>query len=143
LAQFLHPDATYAGIDLNKRFLKFSRGKGLNVTEQSAFEIEKYPDVDNYVICDLLHHIMPHHQDLLEKVLSLEKTVIVCEPPTPSKSKIRRFIVRGILDNDFINPPRLDQAWYTEPELVEFFETVMQPTEIVKIGDDIVAIRKK
>jgi len=142
LADYLPSHAQYQGIDLNKRFLRFSRNKGLSVSKQSVFDIHDYPEADTYVICDLLHHIMPHHQALLEGVLALGKNVIVCEPSVPSKSKFRRMLIRGFLDNDMINPPRLDLSWYTEPELLKFFECVMQPTELLKIGNDIIAIRQ-
>lgn len=142
LADYLSPHAKYQGIDLNKRFLKFSRNKGLAVFEQNVFDIHDYPEADTYVICDLLHHIMPRHQSLLEAVLALGKNVIVCEPPVPSKSKFRRMLIRGFLDHDLINPPRLDLSWFTEPELLAFFERVMQPTELLKIGNDIIAIRQ-
>ncbi len=142
LAGYLSDGARYSGIDLNRRFLKFSRKKGLDVAEHDVFDVDGYPEADTYVLCDLLHHVMPHHQDLLESVLSLGKTVVVCEPPEPSKSKLRRFLIRGILDNDGINPPRLDQTWFTEPELLDFFERVMAPDEMVKIGGDVIAVRR-
>lgn len=142
LAEYLLPEAAYTGIDLNKRFLGFSKRKGLQVHHQDVMNVQRYPEADTYVICDLLHHIMPHHQTLLERVLALGKTVIVCEPSIPSKSKFRRFMVRAILDNDFINPPRLDLSWYTDSELEHFYREVMQPTEVLRIGNNVIAIRE-
>ena len=142
LAQYLHPKATYRGIDLNERFLRFSQAKGLQVHRQDVLDVPHYPVADTYVLCDLLHHIMPHHRTLLEQVLALGKNMVVCEPFIPSKSRLRRFVVRAILDNDFINPPRMDQMWYTEPELMQFFEDVMSPSRIEKIGEDVIALHK-
>lgn len=142
LAQYLPAQARYQGIDLNRRFLKFSKSKGLRVQEQDVLDVAHYPVADTYVLCDLLHHIMPHHRTLLEQVLALGKNVVVCEPFIPNKSRLRRFVVRAILDNDFINPPRLDQMWYTESELMEFYEEVMSPSRIERVGEDIIALRQ-
>jgi len=142
LAEYLDPQATYQGIDLNKRFLKYSEQKGLNVSRMDVFDFDQYPEVDTYVVCDLLHHIMPNHQKLLENIMAFGKNVIVCEPAVPNKSKLRRFVVRGILDNDFINPPRLDLDWYTEPELIQFYKDTLNPTDIIKVGEDIIAIKQ-
>lgn len=142
LAEHLDPRAKYQGIDLNKRFLKFSEQKGLNVSRMNVFDFQHYPQADTYVVCDLLHHIMPNHQKLLKNVMAFGKNVVVCEPAVPNKSKLRRFVVRGILDNDFINPPRLDLDWYTEPELIQFFKETLDPTHIVKVGEDIIAIKQ-
>ncbi len=142
LAEYLDPKAEYQGIDLNKRFLKYSAQKGLNVSRMDVFDFQQYPEADTYVVCDLLHHIMPNHQKLLKNILAFGKNVIVCEPAVPNKSKLRRFVVRGILDNDFINPPRLDLDWYTETELVQFYKETLDPTEIIKVGEDIIAIKQ-
>ncbi len=141
LADYLHEGASYAGIDLNERFLRHARRKGLDVLRQDIHAVERYPEADCYVICDLLHHILPRHERLLERVLALGKTVVVCEPFLPSKSKLRRFLMRAVLDYDFINPPRLDLDWYTEVELVRFYQDRVRPSEIVKIGQDLLAIR--
>jgi len=141
LAGYLHEGAEYVGIDLNARFLAHARRKGLDARRADIHAVEAYPEADCYVICDLLHHILPHHESLLARVLSLGRTVVVCEPFLPSKSKLRRFLVRAVLDYDFINPPRLDLDWYTEAELVRFYQERVQASEIVKIGQDLLAIR--
>lgn len=142
LAEYLHPQATYRGIDLNRRFLSFSRAKGLQVDCQDVLDVPRYPEADTYVLCDLLHHIMPHHRTLLEQVVSLGKNVVVCEPYLPNKSRLRRFAVRAILDNDFINRPRLDLMWYTKSELIAFFQDVMHPQRVEQVGQDVIALRR-
>lgn len=141
LAAYLRSGIKYIGIDLNERFLKYVHKKGLDVFKINVLDVKAYPPADYYVICDLLHHINPKHQTLLKELCALNGTLIVCEPFVTTKSKLKRLLIRAIVDYDFINPPRLDLNWYTEQELIDFFKQELKPTEIFKVGSDIIAIR--
>ncbi len=141
LAAYLKPGIKYIGIDLNEHFLKYAQKKGLDVRKVNVLDVKAYPPADYYVICDLLHHINPRHQELLKELCSLDGTLIVCEPFVTTKSRLKRLLVRAVVDYDFINPPRLDLRWYTEQELIDFFKQELKPVEILKIGGDIIAIR--
>jgi len=141
LAAYLKPRVKYIGIDLNERFLKYAHKKGLDVFKINVLDVKAYPPADYYVICDLLHHINPKHQTLLKELCALGGTLIVCEPFVTSKSKLKRLLIRAIVDYDFINPPRLDLSWHNEQELMDLFKKELKPAEIFKVGGDIIAIR--
>lgn len=141
LADYLKPHIKYVGIDLNERFLSYARKKGLDVRRINVFDVRSYPRANYYVICDLLHHLNPNHRGLLRELCALNGTLIVCEPFVTTKSKLKRLLIRAIVDYDFINPPRLDLSWHDEQELVDFFKQELKPTEIFKVGSDIIAIR--
>lgn len=141
LAKYLKPSVKYIGIDLNERFLQYARKKGLDVLKINVLDVRSYPRANYYIICDLLHHLNPNHHALLRELCALGGTLIVCEPFVKSKSKLKRLLIRAIVDYDFINPPRLDLSWHNEQELMDFFKQELKPAEIFKVGNDIIAIR--
>ncbi|MBU7031582.1 MAG: class I SAM-dependent methyltransferase [Theionarchaea archaeon] len=78
LANYLQSCA-YIGWDLNRSFIRYCRGKGLNVQEKNIVYHEEYPECDYIVFCDTLHHIVPHDESTL-KAARLKADVIAVEP---------------------------------------------------------------
>ncbi len=142
LASYLKDGVGYIGLDLNERFLNYMKAQGLETIRMNALDVEEYPPADHYVICDLLHHINPHHHEFVSKIAASGKTVIVCEPYLTSKSKLKRFMIRTALDYDFINPPRLGLSWYDEAELKEFLISELRASKVRKIGGVLLAFKK-
>lgn len=109
-------DGEYSGIDMNDRFIKYGRKRGLNIYNQNIFSFNKYHLFDNCIIVDVLHHISPRHEEFLKWVIKKSKNkVIVCEPYTPDR---RHKIIDKIsqwLDYDGINKP---EKWFRKRELI-------------------------
>ena len=142
LADHLSPRSTYRGIDLNTRLLNYARKKGLEVEKMDCKNVEEYPEVDVYFICDLLHHINPDHKSLINQLLDTypDKTIIVCEPYDKERWALIQQIIK-LLDYDYVNRVwRPD--WYKKGELREFFRKELQPDEIKEMGEDLMAIRR-
>ncbi|MEF8726524.1 MAG: class I SAM-dependent methyltransferase [Candidatus Bipolaricaulota bacterium] len=142
LADHLSPEATYRGIDLNDRLLGYARKKGLEVEKMDCKNVEEYPEVDVYFICDLLHHVNPKHESFTDQLLEAypDKTIIACEPYEKESWRPLKQLIK-LLDYDYVNQVwRPD--WYKKEELREFFREELRPDEIKEVGEDMIAIRR-
>lgn len=130
-------ECDYCGYDLNHNFIKYGKKKKRNVNIGDVFKInlDKY---DVILIVDVLHHI-PGHKDLMKKILSLKKEVIVCEPFCKDfKNKSAEKIFNKLnewVDSDGINKP---VKWYKKEELKNYFKS-LGTCEFYYIGEDIIA----
>ncbi|MFX1376043.1 MAG: class I SAM-dependent methyltransferase [Promethearchaeota archaeon] len=157
LMRFLHPLIEYVGVDLNQRFLNRIKKKELikrNIQlkevilkQKNIFEFQDYDGekIDVIVISDILHHIYPKHEDLINIAKRCARKVIICEPYAvkPKEIKARdklfriiiyfgKFLPNSIykiidflfLDNDGINPYYKRSQWsFDFQSLKEFFRT--------------------
>jgi ubiquinone/menaquinone biosynthesis C-methylase UbiE len=153
LGKFISKKCNYVGIDLNKKFLKFASKRGLKVFNCNAFNFKKYSrNIDTIVICDVLHHIYPRHEILLEKIGKTAKKVIICEPYSYKEKHKENFlekskiILEKMFDADGINPSilKFEKSWrYSKNELKDFFkDSIKNRKKIIlkEIGKDIIAI---
>jgi len=142
---FLHKGCEYLGWDLNERFLRFCRKRGLKVVKKNIFDFEDYPDSDVVLICDVLHHLVPNHEMLLVEALKRSKKLIVSEPAIFSKPSeifkpIAVFFNYFLGDYDGINRPQSQLEWdYNEEKLRAFFQR-LGCTRTIKVGWDMIAV---
>ena len=141
LADYLSPKAEYRGIDLNERFLGYARNKGLKVEKMDCRDVENYPDVDVYFICDLLHHINPDHGKLVRKLVNRfsDSTIIACEPYAQGNWYYEQLV--KFVDYDYVNGLwRPD--WYEKGELEKFFRKELKADRIREIQSDLIGVNQ-
>lgn len=141
LADHISKKNYYLGIDLNENFIRHARKKGRNVLRQDALTFDRYSEFDVCVIMDLLHHINPHHEDFVERVLrDVRKRVIICEPfDVPGRSRIMKSFFR-LVDYDGTNWS--DEEWMDKETLREFYDSY-GPKRIDEVGQAMVAVYEK
>lgn len=115
----------YIGIDLNEEFLAFAERKGRGTFYKRNI-VEDLSDfkADTVVLSDVLHHVTPNHQKLLDNAINCaRKKVIIsaCYEKEEGPFKlISEFIGRRILDNDGLNEQREGAGWLKLIELIQF-----------------------
>ncbi len=141
LADHLPEKTRYMGIDLNERFVKFARKKGRNVVKQDALTFDRFSEFDVCVIMDLLHHINPHHEKFVERVLrDVRKRVIICEPfDVPGRSRITKNLFR-LMDYDGTNWS--GEEWMDRESLRAFYDQ-FSPSRVDEVGNAMVAVYEK
>ena len=140
LSDYLSKRKSYLGIDLNEDFLRHARKRGRNVMKQDALTFDRFSEFDVCVIMDLLHHINPHHEEFLERVLKdVRKRVIICEPyDVPGRNSIMKTIVR-MMDNDGTNKI---EEWMDKKTLREFYDH-FEPKSVDEVGRAMIAVFEK
>ena len=140
LAKYLSPKANYLGIDLNEKHLSFAKKKGLEVKKMDCMDVEKYPERDVYFICDLLHHINPDHEKLIDNLVDRfpDKKIIVSEPYVIGNWAYEQIV--KILDYDYVNKVWRPE-WYEKDKLEKFFRENLGAEKVMEIEDDLVGIR--
>ncbi|MBK5114753.1 MAG: class I SAM-dependent methyltransferase [Candidatus Heimdallarchaeota archaeon] len=125
LQTFLPKDIRYTGVDLNTDFLIFADKKGRGTFYKRDI-LEDLSDVksDTVVLSDVLHHVSPNHQKLLENAIKCaRKKVIISacyEKEEGPFKQISEFIGRRIIDNDGLNEQREGAGWLKLDELLQF-----------------------
>ncbi|MHA1220337.1 MAG: class I SAM-dependent methyltransferase [Candidatus Heimdallarchaeota archaeon] len=125
LQPFLPKDVEYVGIDLNEVFLSFADRKirGTFYKKDITGDLSDFK-ADTVVLSDVLHHVTPQHQKLLENaLLCARKKVIISacyEKEEGPFKRISEFIGRRIIDNDGLNEQREGAGWLKLNELLEF-----------------------
>lgn len=141
LADYISPEADYRGIDLNERLLNYANNKGLKVEKMDCRDMEDYPNVEVYFICDLLHHINPDHRDFIKDLVDTypERTIIACEPYVRGGWFQEQLAKLG--DYDYVNDLwRPD--WYHKDGLYDFFRTSLNADRTREIKYDLVGINE-
>ena len=80
LAKYMDSSCRYLGIELNQRFVDYGRKRGLDICRADAFDESVYARNDVSVLCNILHHVVPRHKNLVDLCRKHAETVIVCEP---------------------------------------------------------------
>lgn len=173
LMRFLDPLIEYEGVDLNNRFLNRIRKKELKkrniklnkiiLRQQDIFDFQNYngEKKDVTVICDILHHIFPHHKELVNIAKKISRKVIICEPfvikpqEVSARARIFKFIIfigkrlpeplyRIIdfifLDNDGINPYFKRLQWNLDQNGLKNFYKRMGFNNTYQILDEYIAV---
>ncbi len=128
LQPFLPKGIEYIGIDLNESFLAFAnRKKRGSFYKRNILEDLSDFKADTVILSDILHHVTPHHQKLLENALQCaRKKVIISacyEKEEGPFKRISEFIGRKIIDNDGLNEQRAGAGWLKLNQLLEFLES--------------------
>jgi SAM-dependent methyltransferase len=144
----------YLGIDLNEKFLKLASSRALMVSLGDVFDFEKYiEDIDVVVACDVLHHIFPRHNELLEELGKHEGLRIIVGEPFKGYDKSSmgllgriNLLTDAVFDSDGINEPifEISKRWrYSKSDLIELFNSSLanrKHISIRELGKDIIAI---
>ena len=124
---YLYPDCSYSGIDLNERFIAFGRKRGLNIWKGDIFDKSNYVKNDIVILCDILHHLT---MDDIKKLVSIAKKfsrekVIIMEPAFVGLASGKGFFSRTLakifskIDFDGINNI---ENWFTKEDYHKLFK---------------------
>ncbi|MHA1531693.1 MAG: class I SAM-dependent methyltransferase [Candidatus Heimdallarchaeota archaeon] len=128
LQTFLPKGIQYIGIDLNEDFLVFAdkKNRGTFYRRDVTGDLSDLK-ADTVVLADILHHVTPNHQKLIENAIKCaQKKVIISacyEKEEGPFKQISEFIGRRIIDNDGLNEQREGAGWLKLDELLQFLET--------------------
>ncbi|MCE7746602.1 MAG: class I SAM-dependent methyltransferase [Candidatus Heimdallarchaeota archaeon] len=128
LQTFLPKGIQYIGIDLNEDFLVFAdkKNRGTFYKRDVTGDLSDLK-ADTVVLADILHHVTPIHQKLIENAIKCaQKKVIISacyEKEEGPFKQISEFIGRRIIDNDGLNEQREGAGWLKLDELLQFLET--------------------
>jgi len=115
-------------IDLNEDFLVFAdkKNRGTFYKRDVTGDLSDLK-ADTVVLADILHHVTPNHQKLIENAIKCaQKKVIISacyEKEEGPFKQISEFIGRRIIDNDGLNEQREGAGWLKLDELLQFLET--------------------
>ncbi|OGV94545.1 hypothetical protein A3A66_00795 [Microgenomates group bacterium RIFCSPLOWO2_01_FULL_46_13] len=76
---------TYVGVDFNKVFVDVAKKRGLHV-QQANVLIDNLPQADYIVMISSLYQFIPHHQQMIEKLLSVSKKAVIIRECVKSHS---------------------------------------------------------
>lgn len=142
LARYLR-NCEYVGWDLNAAFVKAARRRGLRCELKDCTAWRDYPKADVIVMIDFLHHIIPHHREVLRGAMERAGRVVICEPAVLHRVRLPRPLRRAadalVGDSDGINPYHSREGWETEFKrlLAEHSERIIHAE---KLGDDIIVV---
>ncbi|MHA1805210.1 MAG: methyltransferase domain-containing protein [Promethearchaeota archaeon] len=172
LARYLHSSTIYEGWDLNKKFLKKIKTdwkkkrikvRKIILKHSNIFEIKNNTEGkrDVIVLCDILHHIMPHHVKLINLAKQHARKVIICEPFTTNRGEIQAHDFLGrffiyifkflpvslfklidffLIDNDGVNSFEKRTKWKFTPHSMKLFFEKLGFDKFIKVGDNIISI---
>ncbi len=127
LQTFLPKTIHYIGVDLNQDFLIFAdkKGRGTFYKRDVLADLSDL-EADTVVLSDILHHVTPNHQKLLENaIMCARKKVVISacfEKEEGPFKQISEFIGRRIIDNDGLNEQREGAGWLKLTELLQFLQ---------------------
>lgn len=82
LANYLDKTCKYIGFDIDPRFVKYCKKRGLNAYEGNALTEKSYKKADVIVLCDVVHHIgRKDEQKMFKLCKKSAKKIIICEQP--------------------------------------------------------------
>ena len=144
---FLHRGCAYEGWDLNEKFLAAAqrRSDALKVFNRNIFNFDDYPDNDVILICDVLHHVIPQHQKLVEGALKRTGKLIISEPARSFKPPrilfpLVRLFTNILGDYDGINNSLQTLEWdYNEEKLKSLFQS-LGCSKTITVGWDMIAV---
>ena len=80
MKNYLYPDCTYSGVDLNEDFIRFGRKKNRDIRVGNALDERWYRESDIVLLGDILHHLKngeKYHLVSLAVRYAREKVVII------------------------------------------------------------------
>lgn len=153
LAEYLQENCKYEGWDLNPRFVRFASRRGIRAQCRDILEFENYPDCDVIAVCDVLHHVYPHHEQLIQNALCRAGKLVVLEPYNDCVSLLQwvadhvprswlRMIDSTLGDGDGINPYDDRIGWqlkFDKQRLVEELRR-LHARKITEVGNDLLSV---
>ncbi|MGC9778160.1 MAG: class I SAM-dependent methyltransferase [Candidatus Heimdallarchaeota archaeon] len=126
--KFLPNNINYIGIDLNEDFLVYAekKGKGAFYKRDILNDLSEFK-ADTVILSDVLHHVTPNHQKLLDNAIAwANKKVVISacyEKEEGPFKQLSEFIGRRIIDNDGLNEQREGAGWLRLAELISFLRS--------------------
>ncbi len=154
-ADYLDTTCDYEGWDLNKGFIKYCRRKGRDVKLKDIFDFKDYPESDIIVIIDVLHHVLPRHDLLLENARKYCKKLIIVEPfidrennkmdflkHSKNKFVFNFFKIFNLFfgDNDGINNTELMYDWEHDEKSLRNYFNRRGAEKIIKSKFDLIGV---
>jgi SAM-dependent methyltransferase len=142
---YLQDGCEYVGWDLNPHFIRYNIKRKRSVYLKNIFDFDEYPPNDVIILCDILHHVVPRHEELIKGILGKTKKLIVSEPKASFtvQRKFKRaasFLHRTFFEDDGINPIDEMIEWdYPEEKLHALF-TQCGCTNIIDGGFNSIAV---
>jgi len=117
-ADYLKDGCRYTGIDLNKSFIDFARSRGRRIIQGDLFDERNYSDSDVILVCDVLHHVIPNHDRLIDICKRKAGKIIICEP----------YRSRGVMQNllQFFRSNRLYHYVFGDSDGINSFEDMVE-----------------
>ena len=142
LVKYLDQSCEYIGIEANTKFVKHDQEKNLNVIQGDIFELD-FPKADVVVMSDILHHVIPKQEQLINKALESASVVIVCEPQhgkgIGNWISSNKFFFRFFGDNDGVNSYEEMMTWvYSESSLRDFLSKFGK-VKMHRVGNSVLA----
>ena len=118
LYKYLDPSCSYAGIDLNEKFINFGKKNGLDIHTGDIFDEKNYVRNDIIILCDILHHLTI--SDIKKLVLISTKfakeKIVIMEPAfvgiAAGKGLFSRLSAKIFAQVDFDGINHID-IWFT------------------------------
>ena len=131
MKNYLYPDCSYSGIDLNEGFIEYGRKRDRDIKVGNALDIKNYPTTDAVLLCDILHHLS--FKDM-RKLVSIalqfaREKILIIEPLFVSIASKKNVISRGIgrfmasMDYDGFNKI---ERWMSKTEYKELFHSLKE-----------------
>jgi SAM-dependent methyltransferase len=151
ITNYLDKSCIYSGWDLNPSFVSYDQKKGLNVKVKNILDFKSYPKSDVILIVDVLHHIVPLHEKLIDAAIDKAKLVIVIEPFNKISlfekllpKQVFTFFYQIFSDSDGINSPsKILSEWKLDKQGLKEFFLKKGAKRVINLGDDIIAVIKK
>ena len=145
---YLKAGCEYEGWDLNESFIHYNVKRGRRVYQKNIFDFNDYPPNDVIILCDLLHHVVPRHEELINMTLGKTKMLIISEPPASFKLQrkikpISYFFHKTLFDYDEINPFDNMLEWDYSGEKLALLFNNYGSTKIIKVGWNLIALFDK
>lgn len=126
------------------KILAYCRKRGVRVFKKDIFDFTNYPESDVILICDVLHHVIPMHEGLVEEALKRADKLIISEPARSFKPPTLfmpiALFFNYLIDYDGINSPKTQLEWdYSKEKLNDFFQK-LGCTETIDVGWDMIAV---
>jgi SAM-dependent methyltransferase len=141
----LHAGCQYVGWDLNPHFIRYNIKKGRNVYLKNIFNFNEYPPNDVIMLCDILHHVVPRHEELIMGALDKTKKLVISEPKASFTvqrkfRKIACFLHKNFFEDDGINPVEEMIQWDYPKEKLHALFTKCGCTKIIDEGFNSIAV---
>lgn len=135
MKNYLYPDCTYSGIDLNETFITYGKKRKRDVKIGNVLDAKHYKEADVILLCDILHHLkLKDIYKLMAHAVKFAKEKIVIVEPTfvaiaAKKNIFSRIIgkIMSALDNDGFN--RIE-CWFSREEYDRLFDSLKESNDI-------------
>jgi len=135
MINYLYPDCTYSGIDLNETFIKYGQKRKRDVQKGNVLDIAHYREADIILLCDILHHLkLKDIYKLMSNAVQFAREKVVIVEPTfvtiaAKKNIVSRTIgkIMAAIDYDGFN--RID-CWFSREEYDRLFESLKKSNDI-------------